>query len=124
MLGFGGFFLQRHAEKVSLSGPSIPVSGKGCNSEPVHIPPNPHSLTKLTAQDFLVGNLELDSQSLQKLLPGGGVGGKQGGIALSTMHFFTPSLSALSFLNTQERLTPLRVPEKVIIINEELKGSD
>lgn len=35
-----------------------------------------------------------------------------------------PSLSALSFLNTQERLTPLRTPEKVIIINEELKESD
>lgn len=71
-----------------------------------------------------MGNSQLGSRSLQKLLPGGGVGGKHGSIALSTMHFFTPSLSALSFLNTQERLTPLRMPEKVIIINEELKGSD
>lgn len=71
-----------------------------------------------------MGNSQTDSQSLQKLLLGGGVGGKRGGIALSTMHFFAPSLSALSFLNTQERLTPLRAPEKVIIINEELKGSD
>lgn len=83
----------------------------------------------MTAQDFPEGNLQLDSQSLHKLLPGGEAGRKNGSTALSTVHFslprsLPPFLSALSFLNTQERLTPLCTPEKVIIINEELKESD
>lgn len=75
-----------------------------------------------------MGNLQLESQSLQELLPGDG-GGREAW-QYSLVHHallppsLPPSLSALSFLNTQERLTPLHTPEKVIIINEELKESD
>lgn len=120
---------QRCTEKVSPPGQCTSISGKDWMSEKRYIPPHPHSWTKLTAQDLPVGNLQLGSQSLQKLLLGGGAGRKRGSTALSTVHFslprsLPPSLSALSFLNTQERLTPLRTPEKVIIINEELKESD
>lgn len=124
---------QRCSEKISPSGQRTPVSGKDWISERGYIPPHPHRWTKLTAQDFPVGNLQLDSQSLHKLLPGGGAGRKNGSTALSTVQlslpcslppYLPPFFSALSFLNTQERLTPLRTPEKVIIINEELKESD
>lgn len=81
---------QRCTEKVSLSGQHAPISGKDWISESGYIPPHPHSWTKLTVQDFPVGNLQLDSQCLQKLLPGGGAGRKRGSTALSTVHFSLP----------------------------------